>query len=53
MIGGASVRGRIVVTALPTAALLNSAGTVHGGFTATLLNSCMRLAVQSTLEKGS
>ena len=33
--------GRVVVTALPTAALLNPAGTVHGGFTATLLDSCM------------
>src|ERR1700748_962454 len=44
--------GRVVVTATPTAALLNPAGTVHGGFTATLLDSCMGLAVQSTLEKG-
>jgi len=25
---------------------------VHGGFSATLLDSCMGLAVQSTLEKG-
>lgn len=25
---------------------------VHGGFTATLLDSCMGLAIQSTLEKG-
>jgi uncharacterized protein (TIGR00369 family) len=25
---------------------------VHGGFAATLLDSCMGLAVQSTLEKG-
>src|ERR1700730_9972026 len=44
--------GLVVVTATPTAALLNPAGTVHGGFTATLLDSCMGLAVQSTLEKG-
>jgi uncharacterized protein (TIGR00369 family) len=44
--------GRVVVTATPTAALLNPAGTVHGGFTATLLDSCMGLAVQSTLDKG-
>ena len=44
--------GRVVVTAVPTAALLNPAGTVHGGFTATLLDSCMGLAIQSTLEKG-
>src|SRR5450631_2455831 len=47
-----AVSGRVVVTAVPTAALLNPAGTVHGGFTATLLDSCMGLAVQSTLEKG-
>jgi uncharacterized protein (TIGR00369 family) len=25
---------------------------VHGGFSATLLDSCMGLAIQSTLEKG-
>jgi uncharacterized protein (TIGR00369 family) len=31
---------------------LNPAGTVHGGFTATLLDSCMGLAIQSTLERG-
>lgn len=47
-----AVSGRVVVIAVPTAALLNPAGTVHGGFTATLLDSCMGLAVQSTLEKG-
>jgi uncharacterized protein (TIGR00369 family) len=47
-----AVNGRVVVSAIPTAALLNPAGTVHGGFAATLLDSCMGLAVQSTLEKG-
>jgi uncharacterized protein (TIGR00369 family) len=31
---------------------LNPAGTVHGGLAATLLDSCMGLAVQSTLDKG-
>lgn len=45
-------KGRVVVTAVPTAALLNPAGTVHGGYTATLLDSCMGLAIQSTLDKG-
>jgi len=45
-------RGRVVVTAQPSDAHLNPAGTVHGGFAATLLDSCMGLAVQSTLEKG-
>lgn len=44
--------GRVVVTATPSSIHLNPAGTVHGGFAATLLDSCMGLAVQSTLEKG-
>ena len=44
--------GRVVVTANPGAIHLNPAGTVHGGFAATLLDSCMGLAVQSTLERG-
>jgi uncharacterized protein (TIGR00369 family) len=44
--------GRVVVTARPSDRHLNPAGTVHGGFAATLLDSCMGLAVQSTLEKG-
>jgi uncharacterized protein (TIGR00369 family) len=44
--------GRVVVTATPTGAHLNPAGTVHGGLAATLLDSCMGLAVRSTLEKG-
>ena len=44
--------GRVVVTAIPTGAHLNPAGTVHGGLAATLLDSCMGLAIQSTLEKG-
>jgi uncharacterized protein (TIGR00369 family) len=43
--------GRVVVSMVPTAAHLNPAGTVHGGLTATLLDSCMGLAVQTTLEK--
>ena len=45
-------RGRVVVTAEPNGTHLNPAGTVHGGFTATLLDSCMGLAIQSTLETG-
>jgi len=44
--------GRVVVTAIPNGIHLNPAGTVHGGFAATLLDSCMGLAVQSTLERG-
>ena len=42
--------GRVVVVITPTGDHLNPAGTVHGGLTATLLDSCMGLAVQSTLE---
>jgi uncharacterized protein (TIGR00369 family) len=37
---------------VPSGIHLNPAGTVHGGFAATLLDSCMGLAVQSTLEQG-
>jgi uncharacterized protein (TIGR00369 family) len=48
-----AVSGRVVVTAEPGGDLLNPAGTVHGGFAATLLDSCMGLAVQTTLEKGA
>ena len=48
-----AVSGRVVVTAVPGDIHLNPAGTVHGGFAATLLDSCMGLAVQTTLEKGT
>jgi uncharacterized protein (TIGR00369 family) len=44
-------RGRVLVTLVPTDEHLNPAGTVHGGLTATLLDSCMGLAIQSTLDK--
>ena len=44
--------GRVVITAEPNDSHLNPASTVHGGLAATLLDSCMGLAVQSTLEKG-
>lgn len=44
--------GRVIVTATPNDTHLNLAGTVHGGFAATLLDSCMGLAIWSTLEKG-
>ena len=42
---------RVIVTVVPTAHL-NPAGTVHGGLTAILLDSCMGLAMQTMLEKG-
>ena len=43
--------GRAVVTATPNAEHLNPEGTVHGGFAATLLDTCMGLAVRSMTEK--
>jgi uncharacterized protein (TIGR00369 family) len=47
-----AVSGRVAVTAEPNETHLNPAGTVHGGLAATLLDSCMGLAIQSTLDKG-
>ena len=44
--------GRVVITAEPDDTLLNPAGTIHGGFSATLLDSCMGLAILSTLDRG-
>ena len=44
--------GRVVITAEPSDDHLNPAGTVHGGFSATLLDSCMGLAIWTTLDKG-
>src|SRR5262245_23692676 len=46
------VSGRVVVTAQPNGTHLNPAGTVHGGLAATLLDSCMGLAIRSMLGKG-
>jgi len=45
-------RGRAVFEAIPTKDHYNPAGGVHGGFTATLLDSCMTCAVQSALKPG-
>jgi uncharacterized protein (TIGR00369 family) len=45
-------KGRVVVAVEPSEDHLNPYGTVHGGLTATLLDTCMGLAVQSTLDKG-
>jgi uncharacterized protein (TIGR00369 family) len=44
--------GRVVVAVEPNGTHLNPAGTVHGGLAATLLDTAMGLAVQSTLEQG-
>lgn len=45
-------KGRVVITARPNDAHLNPQGTVHGGLAATMLDSCMGLAVQTLLDKG-
>jgi uncharacterized protein (TIGR00369 family) len=45
-------KGRVVVAVEPSETHLNPFGTVHGGLTATLLDSCMGLALLSTLDKG-
>jgi uncharacterized protein (TIGR00369 family) len=47
-----AMNGRVIVTAKPNGAHLNPSGTVHGGLAATLLDSCMGLAIRSTLDKG-
>jgi uncharacterized protein (TIGR00369 family) len=44
--------GRVVITAISNGAHLNPNGTVHGGVAATLLDSCMGLAVRTMLPKG-
>ena len=44
--------GRVVITAAPTGAYLNPQGTVHGGYSATLLDACIGLAVATTLDQG-
>src|SRR6185312_7911422 len=44
--------GRVVAIAVPKETHLNPAGTVHGGLAATMLDSCMGLAIQSMLERG-
>jgi uncharacterized protein (TIGR00369 family) len=45
-------KGRVLITATPNGEHLNPQGTVHGGFSATLLDAAMGLAVQTTLDQG-
>ena len=45
--------GRAVFEGTPKAEHYNPIGSVHGGYAATLLDSCMSCAVQSTLPRGS
>jgi uncharacterized protein (TIGR00369 family) len=47
-----AAKGRVVVAAEPHAGLLNPSGTVHGGFAATLLDTCMGLAIRTMLDQG-
>jgi uncharacterized protein (TIGR00369 family) len=42
--------GRVVFEAMPSARFYNPMGVIHGGWIATLLDSCMGSAVQSALE---
>jgi len=44
--------GRAVFAATPDARLYNPIGSVHGGYAATLLDSCMACAVHSKLKAG-
>jgi uncharacterized protein (TIGR00369 family) len=44
--------GRVVFQGTPTFDFYNPIGTIHGGWAATLLDSCMACAVQTTLKKG-
>jgi uncharacterized protein (TIGR00369 family) len=44
--------GRAVFSARPDSRLYNPMGNVHGGYTATLLDSCMGCAVHSKLKAG-
>ena len=47
-----AAKGRVVIACQPNDSHLNPAGTVHGGLSATLLDSCMGLAIWTTLDKG-
>jgi len=44
--------GRVVFSGAPNSDHLNPMGVVHGGYAATLLDSAMTCAVQSTLKSG-
>ena len=45
-------KGRAVFEGVPAMPHYNPLGSVHGGYAATLLDSCMACAVHSTLPKG-
>ena len=52
MSGGSVEPGVVVFEATPGAEHYNPIGSVHGGFAATLLDSCMGCAVHTTLKAG-
>ena len=45
-------KGRVAIAVEPKDSHLNPHGTVHGGLAATLLDSCMGLAIMTLLDKG-
>jgi uncharacterized protein (TIGR00369 family) len=45
--------GRVVFAGQPSGRFYNPLGGVHGGWTATLLDSCVACAIQSTLPAGA
>ena len=47
-----AAEGRVVFKGVPSAGFLNPLGTVHGGWTAGILDSAMACAVHSTLKAG-
>jgi uncharacterized protein (TIGR00369 family) len=46
-------QGRVVFSGVPTSDFYNPMGSIHGGYAATLLDSCMGCAIHSTLPAGS
>jgi uncharacterized protein (TIGR00369 family) len=52
VIGVLAEEGRVVFEGDPTADMLNPLGTVHGGWTAGILDTVMACAVHSTLKAG-
>jgi uncharacterized protein (TIGR00369 family) len=45
-------KGRVVFVGTPSASYLNPVGTIHGGWTATILDGAMAYCVHSTLKAG-